>query len=316
LARRYFALASAPADRLYGDFLVGVASYGYGDLNAARDRLEHVATHDAVGRRSIMRMFERPLARAYLAPVLWLQGFPHKALEIAKSAVEGTRTIDHAYTLCRAVARGGCPVAFWIGNLGLAEHYIELLVDEATRHNLTVWRTLGDAYGGMLFIRRGDLRAGLPLLRSSLDELDKRDAPFLAHGYYLGELAAALSRAGQFAEGLVTIDDAIDRSARREAFWIMPELMRVKGELLALRGAPGSVDEAEACFRQALDWAERQNALSWQLRAAASLAGLLLSQGRSADAIACLAPIYDRFTEGFDTADLTAARALLDTLRC
>ena len=95
----------------------------------------------------------------------------------------------------------------------------------------------------------------------------------------------------------------------------MAEFLRIKGELLALQDAPAAAEKAEACFRAALAWGERQNALAWQLRAATSLAGLLQTRGRFAEAITCLTPIYDRFTEGFDTTDLTAARALLDRLK-
>jgi predicted ATPase len=94
----------------------------------------------------------------------------------------------------------------------------------------------------------------------------------------------------------------------------MAELMRVRGELLQLQVAPGAAAVAEDHFRQALDWARRQGALSWELRAAMSLARLLGDQGRPADAIACLQPVYDRFTEGFGTADLVTAKRLLDEL--
>jgi predicted ATPase len=90
-------------------------------------------------------------------------------------------------------------------------------------------------------------------------------------------------------------------------------LLRVKGELLLLRGTQEAEAAAEDHFRQALDWARRQGALSFELRAATSLARLLRNQGRSAaDATALLQPVYDRFTEGFDTADLKTAKALLD----
>jgi predicted ATPase len=95
----------------------------------------------------------------------------------------------------------------------------------------------------------------------------------------------------------------------------MAELVRVKGELLLLQGAPGAAAAAEDHFRQALDWARRQGALSWELRAATSLARLLRDQGHSADARALLKPVFEGFTEGYDTADLKAARALLDALR-
>jgi predicted ATPase len=91
-------------------------------------------------------------------------------------------------------------------------------------------------------------------------------------------------------------------------------MLRVKGELFLLQGAPGAAAAAEGYFQQALDWAHRQGALSWELRAAASLARLWRDQGRSADAAALLQPVYDRFTEGFDTEDLRAAKALLGAL--
>jgi len=103
------------------------------------------------------------------------------------------------------------------------------------------------------------------------------------------------------------IEEANARSERTEECWPIAELLRVKGELLLLQGAPGAAVVAEDHFRQALDWARRQGALSWELPAAASLARLLRDQGRSADAVALLQPVYDRFTEGFDTADLKAA---------
>jgi predicted ATPase len=90
-------------------------------------------------------------------------------------------------------------------------------------------------------------------------------------------------------------------------------LMRVNGELVLQGGSGASM--AETYFRQALDWARRQGALSWELRAAMSLAQLLHDQGRAADALAALQPVYDRFTEGFDTADLRAAKTLLGALQ-
>src|SRR5439155_26707955 len=127
-------------------------------------------------------------------------------------------------------------------------------------------------------------------------------------------MAEALGRAGRNADGLDAIEEAISRSERTEEHWAMAELVRVKGELLLLQGAPGAAAAAEDHFRQALDWARRQGALSWELRAATSLARLLRDQGRSVDAIACLQPVYDRFTEGFGTADLIAAKLLLDEL--
>jgi len=89
-------------------------------------------------------------------------------------------------------------------------------------------------------------------------------------------------------------------------------LLRVEGELFLLQGAPEAATAAEGHFREALGWARRQGALSWELRAATSLGRLLRDQNRSIEAIALLEPIHNRFTEGFDTADLKAATALID----
>jgi predicted ATPase len=97
-----------------------------------------------------------------------------------------------------------------------------------------------------------------------------------------------------------------------EPGWLTPELLRLKGKLLLLQSTPIGSETVENLFRKALDEARRQEALSWQLRAATSLARLLRGQGRTADAVACLRPIYDRFTEGFSTADLIGAKQLLD----
>jgi predicted ATPase len=127
-------------------------------------------------------------------------------------------------------------------------------------------------------------------------------------------ITAASGRAGQIADELAAIEEAIVCSEATEERWVVAESLRIKGELFLLQGAPGAAAAAEDHFRQALGWARRQGALSWELRAATSLARLLRDQGRSADATALLQAVYHRFTEGFDTADLKAAKALLGAL--
>jgi predicted ATPase len=127
-------------------------------------------------------------------------------------------------------------------------------------------------------------------------------------------MAEALGRARQIAEGLAAIEKAIVRSERSEERWATAELLRIKGELLLLQGAPGAAAAAADHFRQALDWAHRQEALSWELRTASSLARLWRDQHRVTEARALLGPVYARFTEGFATADLREAKSLLQEL--
>jgi predicted ATPase len=124
-----------------------------------------------------------------------------------------------------------------------------------------------------------------------------------------------LGRAGHIADGLAAIDEALSRAEPTEGRYTMAELMRVKSELLLMQGAPGAAAAAEEHFRQALAEARQQGALSWELRAATSLARWLRDQSRPAEAREALRPVYDRFTEGFDTADLVAAKGLLQELR-
>jgi predicted ATPase len=116
-------------------------------------------------------------------------------------------------------------------------------------------------------------------------------------------------------DGIAAIEEALARSERDEERWYVPELLRVKGELVLREDAPDAASIAEDHFRQALHWARRQGALSWELRAATSLARLWRDQDRARAAREILAPVYDRFTEGFETTDLKAAEWLLDGLR-
>jgi predicted ATPase len=175
------------------------------------------------------------------------------------------------------------------------------------------WRAFGLSHRGVLVIRRGDVVTGLRLLRAGFDELGETSSAVLRLIAFL--MAEALGRAGQIADGLAAVEEALAWTERTEERWAIAESLRIKGELVLLQGAPAAAATAEEHFRQALDWARRQGALAWELRAAMSLARLLRDQGRSADAVALLQPVYDRFTEGFDTADLKTAKALLDTLQ-
>jgi predicted ATPase len=294
--------------------MIGGSQHYLGDQPSARRHLERVfADHAAVDHRPHMIRFQIDLrvgARVFLARVLWLQGFPDQAMRAAERGIEDARAAEHAVSLCYALAMGACQVALLMGDLATAEHYIGMLIDHSTRHALMHWRAHGACYQAALAIKRGDVITGSRLLRAGLNEVgDSRPA---SHSVLMIE---ALGHAGQVLAGFDELNEAIERPELTEEHWLIAELLRIKGELLLLQGAEGDVTEAEEHFRQALDRAHRQGALSWELRAATSFARLLRDQGRPGDAMTLLQPVYDRFTEGFDTADLKAANALLDALR-
>jgi hypothetical protein len=318
LAQRFYTVAakrSDPIDRLIGERMIGTSQHYLGDLLTARRHFERMlAYHAATARKSQIVRFQVDqwaVARAYLARSLWLQGLPDQATRTAESSVADARATNHAISLSYALAVAAAPIALFTGDLAAAENYIEMLLDDSTRHAQARRRAFCRSYQGVLAIRRGDLSIGLRLMGAGIAEAAAVGSP----GLFRFVMAEALGRAGQIADGLAMIEEAILRSEQTgEELWATAALLRLKGELLLLQGEPGAAAVAESYFRQALDWARRQGALSWELRAATSLARLLNDQTRSGDAPALLQPVYDRFTEGLDTADLKAAKALLDTL--
>src|SRR6202158_5707118 len=198
----------------------------------------------------------------------------------------------------------------------MTNHHVRLALELAARHVLEVWNAWAQCFEGAVLIKRGDHGAGSQLLQSALERLPEPTLHRSSHhmSLLLAELAAGLG-GGQIGEGLGVVDEALARAERTEAGWCLAELLRTKGELLLLERVPSAVATSEACFQQALDVARRQGALSWELRSATSLARLWRGQQRVNQARKLLAPVYRRFTEGFETADLVAARTLLASVR-
>jgi predicted ATPase len=161
--------------------------------------------------------------------------------------------------------------------------------------------------------KRGNIDAGLRLLQSEIDRAG--DARFLPRFLpALGELAACLGQANQIEKGLEAVDEALARCKARQEQWYVPELLRIKGELMLKGPQPQSASSAEQCFTEALKLAKQQGALFWELRNALSLARLWVRQDRNTDARQILEPVYGAFTEGFQIADVREAKTLLDRL--
>ena len=320
LGQRFSALAASrsdPNDRLVGERLIGVSQHFLGEQPSARRHLEHMLAHYvAPVRHSHIIRFQsdqRVGARAFVGRILWLQGFPAQAMGAVERAVDDASASNHVISLCLVLAHAACQIAMWTGDLDMADQYVERLINLSTRHSLARWRAYGLSHQGVLAIKRGDIAAGLRRLTSGLGELGDANSSF-RFSMYLSDMVEALGRIGRVGQGLSALEAAIEQAEETEERWSIAELLRIKGELLLSRGAPGAAAEAEEQFRRALDRAHRQGALSWELRAATSFARLLRDQGRSGEGTKLLQPVYDRFTEGFDTVDLKAAKALLHDL--
>ncbi|HVH80287.1 MAG TPA: hypothetical protein VM782_12910, partial [Stellaceae bacterium] len=319
-AQTFLSLATMRSDQddvLIGKRLLGVSEHFLGDQAAARENIEHMlANFVARARKSHYAVRfgfdQRVAASTILARVLWLLGYPDQASRTAEAAVEDARASNHATSLCYALADAACQIALWTDDLAAAERYVEVLVDHSSRFALPAWHPTGRLYQAILLIRTGNVVDGLGGLRAGFH--DAGDAPYAwTHAMVLG-VAEGFAQGGHVDAALATVQQAMDRCERNEECWLLAELLRLKGELVLRQDGSAAVAMAEDYFGQALDLARRQEALSWELRAATSLARLLQDRHRPTDALAALQPVYDRFIEGFQTGDLVAAKQLLDDL--
>ncbi len=245
--------------------------------------------------------------RSIAAHVLWLQGLLDHSAQATRDVLAQAEASDHPVSLCLALGWCGYMISFRLGNLEIAERSIVRLKDCAEKNALGNYYAWGVGFEGQLSARQGNIEAGERLLRTCLDGL--RQAQFeVIYTPFLSALAEVLVTAGRLGESLAVADEALQRTERNDGFWWMPEALRIKGKVL-LSSNDGVA--AEAFFRQSLELAHRQQALSWELRSAMDLGQLHHAQGRSREARDLLESVYVRFTEGFETADLQSARRLL-----
>jgi predicted ATPase/DNA-binding winged helix-turn-helix (wHTH) protein len=306
-----------PVDSMMADRLLATALHYLGDQKSARHHIERVLVHlaDLTLKPRIVRFrFDLRVSTHYFqARILWLQGFADQALRAVERNIEEGRASGHALTFCSVLGQAACPIAFLAGDLDAAERYCAALLDHTERHPIRLWHLWARCFKGMVMVKRGDIAAGLEVLRSELGQAgEARFLPrfLLPHG----ELAACLGEAGEVAQGLATVDETLVRCEARDERWYVAELLRIKGELLLRETEHRSVSAAEQCLGEALELARRQGALFWELRAALSLARLMIRQDRPGDARSVLVPVYEKFAEGFEIADLRHAGAMLEQL--
>jgi tetratricopeptide (TPR) repeat protein len=258
---------------------------------------------------------DHAVARAVLSRALWIQGFAEQALNEARLSLKELQGTDHQLQLCRILYHGICRIATMTGDFATADREIARLIEVATAFNAHVWKTSGHFLKGRLLVERGEFAQGLLVLRDAFETCD-RTGWHISYAEFKCALALAFAGTGRLDEALGALDDAMAAAGEGEDGhgWYVPELLRIKGEVLLKQAADQSALAAENCFSQAAQMAREQGALFWELRVALSVARLRVSQGRQHEARAPLASVYDRFTEGFATADLHAARTLLEEL--
>ncbi len=305
-AERVARVIGDPAGLAGAKALVGVSYHLVGNQTEAQIHLDEGVQGDAAlrsaqpGHFAYARTPQIPLAR-----VLWLRGFPDRAVECVRpltGAATPRDVVMHSIALCWSASLYG-----WVGDWEAVESLAGRLSAHAGIHGLTPYQAVAAGFRGQIMIARGELKAGIELLQSSLPRLHA-DRYELYASAFVAELSQGLAALGRLPEALKVLNETIARIEPEGAAFDMPELLRLRGELEA---RSDDLEAAEASFAASIALAERQGALSWRLRTEMSLARLRRRKSLP-DALAGVAETYARFSEGFETADLKAARLVLD----
>lgn len=312
-AKRSEAIAEQMADPVgvaAAHSLLGISHHLMEDLNTAYKHLDAALVLLPVSRNINALHFGvdyRNRAGICMARLLWLLGFPDQAADVARRTVDEAECLDHPLSLCIALV-WAVTVFLWIGNWEAAETYIDRLVAHARSRSIVPYPDAGTGVRGYLAIMRGDAETGIPLVRSSLEELHRHRYHLLTTALH-SAMAEGLLMRGARDQALNTVENALSLVQRNGDLFNVPELLRIKGDILASSAQPDH-PRAEACYRRSLELASGQSALSWELRTGISLARLWSRQGHVNEAAKMLDAICARFTEGFDTPDYQCARSL------
>jgi predicted ATPase len=295
--------------------MLGQIVYFQGEFATARTHLEQgIALYDPDQHGMLAYEYAQDPAvacRSWLALVLWGLGYPNQALQQSEKALALAHTLKHPYSLAYALNWSAWLHHVW-GDQPTVDERARAAMLLSTEQGFALWLASTAMLRGLALVQQGQGEAGIAEIRQGIAAWRATGAE-IWRPYWLALLAEAYGKVGRAADGLSVLSEArATVQSTGEHCW-EAELLRIQGELL-LKQMFTDEQEAESCLHQAIDVARRQQAKALELRAAISLARLWQQQGKCTEAHALLAPIYGWFTEGFDTADLQEAKALLDAL--
>ena len=318
LAAQFLALAEkqeATVPLMIGRRLLGTSSLFTGDIAQGRAQYDQaLALYDPGEHRALAARFGQDVRVAilsYRALALWILGYPAAALADLARAIDDAREIGQAATLMYAL--GHAPLLLLLsGSFVSAAAEARELIVLADEKGAFLWKAAAIAFLGCALAFGGETPNAVETIMSGIAAWRATGSTVWTPLYLLG-LARAHVQLGQFDQACAAIDEATTTAAATKEKWCEAELFRAAGEIALTSPEPDTV-KAEAYFDRAVALARAQQAKSWELRAATSLACLWRDQGKRDAARELLAPVYGWFTEGFDTLDLKEAKALLDGL--
>jgi predicted ATPase/class 3 adenylate cyclase len=307
--------AHDPSLSVSAHYALGATWFWLGALPAARQHLEEgIALYMSDQRHTLVFRMGQDLSvgcQAYASWTLWLLGYPDQALVRLREALALAHMLSHPYSLAFV-----CCVAAYVGqfrrDVPTVHEHAEAAVTLSAEQGFLLWAAMGRSLRGWALAMQGQGEAGMAQVRQGIAAMQATEAAVTVP-YHCTLLADAAAHLGHLEDGLQALVEAHTLVEQHEERWWEAEVYRLRGVLL-LKQSEVPPEEAETWLQRALDVARRQQAKSLELRAAMSLARLWQQQGKRDASRALLAPIYGWFTEGFDTADLQEAKALLAAL--
>ena len=318
LATQFLTLAEqqrATASVMIGHRLLGASSLVVGDFAGGIANIDRaIALYDPAEHRPLATRFGQDIGVTILSwrsLALWMLGYPATALAEAATAIKSARETGHAPTLMFAL---GCPAATHIcgRDYAAANAQIDQCVALAEEKGVPFWKAFSTAHRGGILALTGEASEAVQTLNAAITEYRSTGATLFTTSF-LSYLALACADLGKFDDARRYIGEAMTAAENTKERWFEAEIYRIAGEI-ALKSPEPDVAKAQAYFERALAVARQQQAKSWELRAAMSMARLWRDQGKPQQARELLAPVYGWFTEGFDTLDLKEAKVLLEQL--
>jgi predicted ATPase len=319
LARQFLALAEkqgTTAPLMIGHRLMGSSLVFAGNIAQGRSHLDQaIALYDSATHRPLATRFVTESGVSILGfrgRALWLLGYPEAALTNAEHSVENAREIGQAVTLMLALFHASV-TRMLRGDYTAANTETDELLALADAKTAPQWKALGMLNKGCLLALTGKTSDAVQAIDSGL-AAQRATGATTWRPQYLSFLGIAYAELDQFTDARRCLGEAMNIMETSNERLEEAEVNRIAGEI-ALKSPERDTAKAEAYFKHALSVARAQQAKSWELRAAMSMARLWRDQGKRHEARDLLAPVYGWFTEGFDTLDLKEAKALLDELR-
>jgi class 3 adenylate cyclase/predicted ATPase len=305
----------ATAPLMVGHRMMGHALLLTGEIAAAQAHYSKgLALYDPVKHRPFATRFGQDISVAntgFRSLALWLLGYPEKALADANRALKDAQEIGQAASLMFAL-NYTAKTQIHCGHFAVANSLLEQVVALADQKGAPYWKGFGLSEQACILLATGNTSAAVDHLKLGITTLCSTGATLFVP-WLQSNLARAYGDLGELDDARRCIDEATTAVQTSKQRWCEAETNRIAGEI-ALLSPKRDAGRAEAYFDHALLVAREQQAKSWELRAAMSLARLWRDQGKVQVARELLAPVYEWFTEGFDTRDLKEAKALLEEL--